>query len=456
MRTTRRKHLNFVRSSDLGRAVQILGIALFATTLPSTASAVDFQGTVTFSGNVVFAQPIAGIALEDLTVAVKSSTEATGNGEKCSIVTSSSDNADALGAYPSIGAVSAEILLERGGGNIPDGDCIVTLTATGSDGAATSAKGSQTVFVPAALIDTGGAMGVADIIVRESRAISGLDKDCFKWVKKQMKARDKCNARLLKDGAAGAEKCKDAGPEPGSCDPGAIIAATLQLAHENNDQQVDPPSAEAYDPLLKDQSKCQKRLGKAAVNFLLKYAQLINKKCALAGTDSEQCRSAFVGTARKKLTQVDKCVGDQMVDGATGRNAPVAGAPCDVCFSAGVLDRKCMKSCFEATLVGFGDSLIGDVPECGNGIVQSGEFCDDGNLTNGDCCSSACDVEDLGDQMCGVGACEVTVPVCDGGMPGSCTPGTPSVEGPLGDATCTDGIDNDCDGDTDGADVDCQ
>jgi hypothetical protein len=30
------------------------------------------------------------------------------------------------------------------------------------------------------------------------------------------------------------------------------------------------------------------------------------------------------------------------------------------------------------------------------------------------------------------------------------------VEGPMGDLTCTDVLDNDCDGDIDGADVDCQ
>jgi len=33
---------------------------------------------------------------------------------------------------------------------------------------------------------------------------------------------------------------------------------------------------------------------------------------------------------------------------------------------------------------------------------------------------------------------------------------TPATEGPFGDATCADGVDNDCDGLTDGADPDCQ
>ena len=36
---------------------------------------------------------------------------------------------------------------------------------------------------------------------------------------------------------------------------------------------------------------------------------------------------------------------------------------------------------------------------CGNGIVQTGEQCDDGNLINGDGCSSVCMIEGM---LCGV------------------------------------------------------
>jgi cysteine-rich repeat protein len=32
-------------------------------------------------------------------------------------------------------------------------------------------------------------------------------------------------------------------------------------------------------------------------------------------------------------------------------------------------------------------------PACGNGVVESGEECDDGNVLGGDCCSAACHVE---------------------------------------------------------------
>jgi hypothetical protein len=59
---------------------------------------------------------------------------------------------------------------------------------------------------------------------------------------------------------------------------------------------------------------------------------------------------------------------------------------------------------------------------------------------------------------CGVGACAATgSTTCNGGVEGdTCTPGTPGVEGPFGNASCSNGIDDDCDGLTDANDPDCQ
>jgi hypothetical protein len=58
---------------------------------------------------------------------------------------------------------------------------------------------------------------------------------------------------------------------------------------------------------------------------------------------------------------------------------------------------------------------------------------------------------------CGVGACASTGNlVCtSSAQDDTCTPGTPSGEGPFDDATCSDGIDNDCDGFTDAVDPGC-
>ena len=93
-----------------------------------------------------------------------------------------------------------------------------------------------------------------------------------------------------------------------------------------------------------------------------------------------------------------------------------------------VLDRRCMKSCFQTALDELSDGIVGDVAVCGNGIQQPGEFCDDGNTSGADCCSATCTVT--------------------GNLPGT--------EGPLPDVNCSDGIDNDCDDATDGADAGCQ
>ena len=55
-----------------------------------------------------------------------------------------------------------------------------------------------------------------------------------------------------------------------------------------------------------------------------------------------------------------------------------------------MIDRKCLKDCFQVAVGDLTDGIIGDVSVCGNGIVQPGEFCDDGNLTPGDCCDELC------------------------------------------------------------------
>ena len=70
---------------------------------------------------------------------------------------------------------------------------------------------------------------------------------------------------------------------------------------------------------------------------------------------------------------------------------------------------------------------------CGNGTVEAGEECDDGNTVAGDCCSATCAFEDAGsscadgtvcngDEICdGAGICQLGTPLmCDDGNP--CTP----------------------------------
>ena len=386
-------------------------------------------------------------------------TEATAGSETCTLISVTTDNPDPDGSDPGgVGSFSAQLDLSLGGPNLPTGDCIIMLQASGSDGISISARRSHTLSITANEIDTHASIAVPLITVRESKLIAGIDENCFKWTTKQHKARAKCNFILLVKGSEAATKCKDAGPEPPSCDPGNFAEAILALSHGMNDQQVDPLSAELIDrALLKDQLKCQKKIGFAAAKFAKKRLNLVQKRCVALGIDSQGCRDQQTTDTQTKLNQIDKCVTQQLVDPSNGRIVPDLDPPCEACIDGGgVLDRKCLKNCFLLELSELTDGIIGDIAECGNGIVQPGEFCDDANLTNGDCCSATCTAENLGDQSCGVGACEVIVAVCENGAPLTCTPGAPATEGPMGDASCSDGIDNDCDTFTDAADVDCQ
>jgi cysteine-rich repeat protein len=401
--------------------------ALFSST---PAAATDITGTVAFQGNVVFAAPIAGIALSDLTASSGPGIEATGNGEHCDIVTNGSAPVGVGGAYPDSGSLSVELTIGHGGMVVPDGTCLVQLRAAGNDGGSVSARGTVTVEVTVADISGNATVIVPDdIVVRQSKTVAGVSTDCLKWIKKEVKFKGKCNYSLWKLGAVdGAAKCKNAGVEPLDCDPAGYVDAAVALSFGQMDQQVDSPTADSIDlDLLNNQSKCQRFLGKAAANFLARRDQLVQKTCVDTLNDTDACRSQATQDSAAKLSVIDNCAnvgGDtQGTDVGSGLTLPDVAEPCRaLCIDLGVLDRKCLKDCFELELSTFSDGAIGDVPECGNGVEQAGEGCDDGNVMNGDCCSA------------------------------TCTPGTPGVEA----GNCGDLIDNDCDGLTDAADpIDC-
>jgi cysteine-rich repeat protein len=57
-----------------------------------------------------------------------------------------------------------------------------------------------------------------------------------------------------------------------------------------------------------------------------------------------------------------------------------------------------------------GDCLLPDPPEpeCGDGIVDPGEECDDGNTVSGDGCDSGCLEEDPVEELCGNGTVDIS------------------------------------------------
>lgn len=70
--------------------------------------------------------------------------------------------------------------------------------------------------------------------------------------------------------------------------------------------------------------------------------------------------------------------------------------------------------------------VIGDGP-CGNGTLDAGETCDDGNATSGDCCSATCQLDPIG-TACDDDVDLCTEDVCDGA--GACTrPFLPDADG---------------------------
>lgn len=463
-------------------------VALLVTSVEAHADTgeVQLQGLVTLDAGVP-----GTITVGMISVVPKSSAEPIGTGgTKCTVNSVTSDKPDPSGVYPgAIGAVSLNLSITKGGGGSPDpgASCLVTVAASGTDGSSSSASGSNVVVVGVSDLNT--TLTGVDITVFKSKAIAELDKQCFSWVKRQLRRRSKCNFLLLRDGGtAGAPKCKDAcrkkdldlGLTPpceltdpttlGPCDESNVVEKILAFAHESpptgNDQQSlgDPSTAQGvtYTPNadggVQEQVVCQKQFGKAAFAYMFRRTARVRANCVAAQADNEACRARESQASAKPLGKIDTCVVNQTTDPGTGRLLPQVQEPCSsMCISGGVIDRKCLKSCFQGVLDGLSDALIGEVAVCGNGIMQpaGGEFCDDGNTTSGDCCSSTCTVENLGDQTCGVGACQVTVPVCQDGAPFTCIPGTPGAEGPAGDPSCSDGIDNDCDGTTDGADANC-
>src|SRR3989344_6604585 len=100
---------------------------------------------------------------------------------------------------------------------------------------------------------------------------------------------------------------------------------------------------------------------------------------------------------------------------------------------------------------------------CGNNITESGEVCDDGNILNGDGCNSSCQVEVGGvctngqTQPCSnqVGVCSGSFETCAGNSWSVCGVSEYGVGYEATESSCSDALDNDCDGDTDGSDSNC-
>jgi len=105
---------------------------------------------------------------------------------------------------------------------------------------------------------------------------------------------------------------------------------------------------------------------------------------------------------------------------------PITGSPCGTNFfrveGPGLPPGGVQTNLFN--LMGKKASI------CGNGVVEPGEQCDDGNTLDGDCCSSTCQFDPAGAPCTGTNVC-LTATTCDGA--GVCGGGTPTL------SACNDG-----------------
>ncbi len=127
-------------------------------------------------------------------------------------------------------------------------------------------------------------------------------------------------------------------------------------------------------------------------------------------------------------------------------------------------DGNCAAGCIDNDSDGYGTN---GSPACPNGPAID---CDDNNLNINPGASDAncngidenCNGTPDDDYVptpttCGVGICAATGQnICQNGtVVNICTPGAPQTEGPYGNATCSDGKDNNCNGKTDALDPNC-
>lgn len=84
------------------------------------------------------------------------------------------------------------------------------------------------------------------------------------------------------------------------------------------------------------------------------------------------------------------CKGDDVYH---SRNCVDKGCESGSCFSENRVDEQLIKECDYDCV--NGDCIDEPEPVCGNGILETGEECDDGNLINNDGCSSLCEIEEI-------------------------------------------------------------
>jgi hypothetical protein len=182
--------------------------------------------------------------------------------------------------------------------------------------------------------------------------------------------------------------------------------------------------------------------------------------CGVDAND-DRCIDASAGLACRVTARLMACCGDALCEGAETISSCAVDCDPNACQASEPGSEVTCDDGEDNDCDGLTDAADPDCQACVPDETPE-QSCFDGS--DNDCdelidCADTADCEGAigAPTTCGVGACEATGNLtCSGGAEvNSCTPGAPGVEGPEGDPTCSDGIDNDCDGDTDAADADC-
>ena len=135
-----------------------------------------------------------------------------------------------------------------------------------------------------------------------------------------------------------------------------------------------------------------------------------------AGTSCAQGRCDGAGVCVPPRCGDGRVDAGEQCDAAAGNGTPAT------CCTAGCQFKPPATACTGGTCNAAGGCVPRGPATCGNGVVEDGEQCDDGNTTSGDCCSATCGIEGAS-QVCRHSTnpcvkddhCDGNAPICNVG-----------------------------------------
>ncbi|HEX7601475.1 MAG TPA: hypothetical protein VF316_07720, partial [Polyangiaceae bacterium] len=223
----------------------------------------------------------------------------------------------------------------------------------------------------------------------------------------------------------------------GSCIGGACALGACNAGHSDCDKLPADGCEYADSGFASDPLNCGGCGKKCANGFVCQAGACVANGCPAGFSDcnglaADGCEYASGGFASDPLN----CGGCGVVCSFPNASASCSAGTCGIATcSAGFvdLDKDPANGCeYACTKLGNNDATCDGVDDDCDGVID----------------------EDYAPSTCGQGACKVTAKCALGVV--DCTPNAPATEGPAGDPTCSNGIDDDCDGLVDAQDPNCQ